>query len=234
MLYGRCTARKLAYRKLKISSGNPDKSQADEWEGRVGKGSRRKKQRRGDSLIERMGLISIHVRASSLPRTVHAFISPPSSFPSFSLPGLPGGTTLCPLVRVPPVLSANRPGCHSARDAMPEVAAGSSRKSFLERARSKLLRWLRRSLRTTHQVIKTDHLAPPFTKYCPVILITSRTLSRQFPGEARSLCATLAVSCSGRIYLQSRLFNEVQEEFVLCHAKLLRKLPQSVESRCGI
>ncbi|XP_011258427.1 band 3 anion exchange protein isoform X2 [Camponotus floridanus] len=35
---------------------------------------------------------------------------------------------------------------------MPEVAAGSSRKSFLERARSKLLRWLRRSLRTTHQI----------------------------------------------------------------------------------
>ncbi|XP_072744179.1 band 3 anion transport protein isoform X4 [Anoplolepis gracilipes] len=35
---------------------------------------------------------------------------------------------------------------------MPEVAAGSSRKSFLERARSKFLRWLRRSLRTTHQI----------------------------------------------------------------------------------
>ncbi|XP_029169549.1 band 3 anion transport protein isoform X2 [Nylanderia fulva] len=34
---------------------------------------------------------------------------------------------------------------------MPEAAAGSSRKSFLERARGKLLRWLRRSLRTTHQ-----------------------------------------------------------------------------------
>ncbi|XP_014486199.1 PREDICTED: band 3 anion transport protein isoform X3 [Dinoponera quadriceps] len=35
---------------------------------------------------------------------------------------------------------------------MPETAAGSSGKSFLQRARGKVLRWLRRSLRTTHQV----------------------------------------------------------------------------------
>lgn len=35
---------------------------------------------------------------------------------------------------------------------MPEAAAGSSGKSFLQRARGKVLRWLRRSLRTTHQV----------------------------------------------------------------------------------
>jgi len=46
----------------------------------------------------------------------------------------------------------HRPGCRSARDAMPEAAAGSSGKSFLQRARGKVLRWLRRSLRTTHQV----------------------------------------------------------------------------------
>lgn len=132
-------------------------------------------------------------------------VSPPSFFPSFSLPGLPG-TTLRPLVRVPPVPSANRPGCHSARDAMPEVAAGSSRKSFLERARSKLLRWLRRSLRTTHQVIKMGHLVP-LTKYWPVILITTRTLTRQFPGEARSPC----YSCSSLLLtnLFIILFNEV-------------------------
>ncbi|XP_011328913.1 band 3 anion transport protein isoform X4 [Ooceraea biroi] len=35
---------------------------------------------------------------------------------------------------------------------MPEAVAGSSGKSFLQRAGSKVLRWLRRSLRTTHQV----------------------------------------------------------------------------------
>ncbi|XP_025073883.1 anion exchange protein 2 isoform X7 [Pogonomyrmex barbatus] len=35
---------------------------------------------------------------------------------------------------------------------MPEATAGSSGKSFLQRARGKVLRWLRRSLRTTHQV----------------------------------------------------------------------------------
>lgn len=57
-----------------------------------------------------------------------------------------------PSVWVPPALSADRPGCLSARDAMPEAAAGSSGKSFLQRARGKVLRWLRRSLRTTHQV----------------------------------------------------------------------------------
>jgi hypothetical protein len=38
---------------------------------------------------------------------------------------------------------------------MPEAAAGSSGKSFLQRARDKVLRWLRRSLRTTHQVNDT-------------------------------------------------------------------------------
>ncbi|XP_018357476.1 PREDICTED: band 3 anion transport protein isoform X1 [Trachymyrmex cornetzi] len=35
---------------------------------------------------------------------------------------------------------------------MPEATAGSSGKSFLQRARGKVLRWLRRSLRTTHQI----------------------------------------------------------------------------------
>ncbi|XP_018349830.1 PREDICTED: band 3 anion exchange protein isoform X2 [Trachymyrmex septentrionalis] len=35
---------------------------------------------------------------------------------------------------------------------MPEATAGSSGKSFLQRARVKVLRWLRRSLRTTHQI----------------------------------------------------------------------------------
>ncbi|XP_054012180.1 band 3 anion exchange protein isoform X2 [Hylaeus anthracinus] len=35
---------------------------------------------------------------------------------------------------------------------MPEVAANSSGKSFLQRASGKVLRWLRRSLRTSHQV----------------------------------------------------------------------------------
>ncbi|XP_070520679.1 band 3 anion transport protein isoform X2 [Cardiocondyla obscurior] len=85
----------------------------------------------------------------SLPRTVvcislHQF-SPLSLSRS-------GGHHPPPSVWIPPALSADRPGCHSARDAMPEATAGSSGKSFLQRARGKVLRWLRRSLRTTHQI----------------------------------------------------------------------------------
>lgn len=41
----------------------------------------------------------------------------------------------------------------SAPDTMPGAAANSSGKSFLQRASDKVLRWLRRSLRTSHQVI---------------------------------------------------------------------------------
>lgn len=51
-------------------------------------------------------------------------------------------------------LAAERTSVTSARDAMPEAAANSSGKSFLQRASGKVLRWLRRSLRTSHQVIK--------------------------------------------------------------------------------
>ncbi|XP_032665183.1 band 3 anion transport protein isoform X2 [Odontomachus brunneus] len=90
-----------------------------------------------------MGLISIR----------HPFFGSPPVFPlSPSLFHSSRPRHPPPSVWVPPALSADRPGCHSARDAMPEAAAGSSGKSFLQRARGKVLRWLRRSLRTTHQV----------------------------------------------------------------------------------
>jgi len=70
-----------------------------------------------------------------------------------------GGHHPPPSVRIPSALSVDRPGCHSARDAMPEATADSSGKSFLQRARGKVLRWLRRSLRTSHQVNALFHLS---------------------------------------------------------------------------
>ncbi|XP_012224582.2 band 3 anion transport protein isoform X3 [Linepithema humile] len=99
-----------------------------------------------------MGLLSIRVchhflwgcRARSPP--VHflplSLFSPPGSAPPSAALSLDSSSSA----------SADRPGCRSARDAMPEAAAGSSGKSFLQRARGKVLRWLRRSLRTTSQV----------------------------------------------------------------------------------
>lgn len=82
----------------------------------------------------------------------------PTSFPLF-LSSRSGGHHPPPSVRILPALSADRPGCYSSRDAMPEATAGSSGKSFLQRARDKVLRWLRRSLRTTHQVNALSYLS---------------------------------------------------------------------------
>lgn len=70
----------------------------------------------------------------------------------FSLPGSAAPPSAALSLDFSSSASADRPGCRSARDAMPEAAAGSSGKSFLQRARGKVLRWLRRSLGTTHQV----------------------------------------------------------------------------------
>lgn len=159
-----------------------------------------------------MGLISIGVRAPSLPRFMRF---PTSLFPLFLSSRYSRWHHPPPLVRVPPVLSANRPGCHSARDAMPEVAAGSSRKSFLERARSKLLRWLRRSLRTTHQVNKFRGHFVPFTRYCPVILIAACAIDN-FPGR-QDLCAPL-VPLIFEISVYDSGYLMKHKKSVLCHA----------------
>lgn len=75
---------------------------------------------------------------------------------------------------------------------MPEAAAGSSGKSFLQRARGKVLRWLRRSLRTTHQV--NVPLFFFFFAKSPLFLVTvgirlfgiDRTVSESEPRFSRS------------------------------------------------
>lgn len=138
------TVRKLV-RKLVYTREN--------WKSRIEilirEGLKEKEEWRDCSSIERMGLISIHpfYGLSHVPHQL---------FPPF-LSSRSGEHHPPPSVWIPPALSADRPGSYSARDAMPEATAGSSGKSFLQRARGKVLRWLRRSLRTTHQVNTLSH-----------------------------------------------------------------------------
>lgn len=95
-----------------------------------------------------MGLIST---GGGRPSSPGPRAANPSSRPSVCWP--PSGATLSVAVSVLEVRArADRPGVTSARDAMPEAAANTSGKSFLQRASSKVLRWLRRSLRSSHQV----------------------------------------------------------------------------------
>lgn len=103
---------------------------------------------------------------------------------------------------------------------MPEAAGNSSGKSFLQRASSKVLRWLRRSLRTSHQVIWyischcVLHADNTGLLYLKCILnhesetIFQRGCSSSFQGKLKVISEFVRVSCmtSRRSFIHRQIY----------------------------